>query len=115
MTADATAHGGTLEDFTLMDGLDFVVDWFSTQCDGDWEHDVGIRIATLDNPGWSVDIRTDATVLAGIETEWSVSEESENSWLYWRATGHMFEARCGPGDLRRALDVFRRFVFDHAL
>jgi hypothetical protein len=31
--------------------LEFIVAWFARHCDGDWEHDLGIRIATLDNPG----------------------------------------------------------------
>ncbi len=26
------------------------------QCDGEWEHDYGIKIETLDNPGWLVSI-----------------------------------------------------------
>ncbi len=28
--------------------------WYSAQCDGDWEHGLGVRIETLDNPGWMV-------------------------------------------------------------
>jgi hypothetical protein len=28
--------------------------WYSAQCDGEWEHDLGVAIGTLDNPGWSV-------------------------------------------------------------
>ena len=29
-------------------------DWYLAQCNGDWEHEFGIKIDTLDNPGWSV-------------------------------------------------------------
>ena len=36
--------------------LSYLTAWFARQCDGDWEHDLGIRIETLDNPGWAVDI-----------------------------------------------------------
>ena len=36
--------------------LNAVNEWFQSQCDGDWEHDYGITIETLDNPGWSVEI-----------------------------------------------------------
>ena len=39
-----------------MDVLSMVNEWFKSQCNGDWEHDYGITIQTLDNPGWSVDI-----------------------------------------------------------
>ena len=36
--------------------LDFMMRWFASHCDGDWEHDLGIRIETLDNPGWAMDV-----------------------------------------------------------
>ena len=26
--------------------------WYKSQCNGDWEHSFGIKIETLDNPGW---------------------------------------------------------------
>jgi hypothetical protein len=33
--------------------------WYHSQSDGTWEHASGVRIETLDNPGWSlkVDLR----------------------------------------------------------
>ncbi|MET9563851.1 Imm53 family immunity protein [Streptomyces tauricus] len=30
--------------------------WYAQQCDGDWEHEWGVEIAMLDNPGWNVSI-----------------------------------------------------------
>ncbi len=30
--------------------------WFLAHCNGDWEHSHGVSIATLDNPGWSIEI-----------------------------------------------------------
>ena len=93
-----------------MNSFDFIVAWFAAHCDGDWEHDVGIRVATLDNPGWRVDIRIEDTELQGIEIDWKVDEQSEQEWLQWRATGRFFEARCGPKDLGRAFDAFRLFA-----
>jgi hypothetical protein len=39
--------------------------WYESQCDGDWEHDFGMRIGTLDNPGWSVEINVVDTPLDG--------------------------------------------------
>ena len=30
--------------------------WYASNCDGDWEHQYGISIQTLDNPGWLVEI-----------------------------------------------------------
>ena len=36
--------------------LEALQHWYESQCDGDWEHEFGVKIGTLDNPGWMVDI-----------------------------------------------------------
>lgn len=92
--------------------MEFLVQWFIRQCDGDWEHGVGIRIETLDNPGWSLDIRIEDTSLEGIVEEWSAWERDETNWLHWRSTGTTFQARCGPGDLNEALAAFQSFAVE---
>jgi hypothetical protein len=93
-----------------VDDLAFLIDWFRDHCDGDWEHDLGIRLATLDNPGWSLDVHIAGTDLEGIVVESRFTEESEHVWLQWRSTGRTFEANCGPNDLPRALAAFRAFA-----
>ena len=35
-----------------MDDLEWLERWYAEQCDGDWEHLCGVKIDTLDNPGW---------------------------------------------------------------
>ena len=32
----------------------WIQEWFFSQCNDVWEHSYGIKIDTLDNPGWSV-------------------------------------------------------------
>ena len=32
--------------------IQWLQDWTKTQIDGDWEHELGISISLLDNPGW---------------------------------------------------------------
>jgi len=39
-----------------IDPLRALEDWYASVCDGDWEHTYGVKIGTLDNPGWTVDI-----------------------------------------------------------
>ena len=90
--------------------LEFLINWFAAHCDGDWEHDLGIRIETLDNPGWAIDVRIEDTELEGITTDWHRWEQGEESWLHWRSTGSTFEARCGVADLELALDAFATFA-----
>ena len=90
--------------------LQFLVEWFARQCDGEWEHESGIRIETLDNPGWAIHIRIEDTELEGRAVDWVRSEEDEAHWLHWRSTGSTFDAACGPRDLERALAAFESFV-----
>ncbi len=58
--------------------LDFLIAWYSRHSDGDWEHDLGIRIGTLDNPGWSLDVRIGDTELDGIATDWHKDDERDD-------------------------------------
>jgi hypothetical protein len=36
--------------------IKWIQQWYVSQCDGDWEHECGIKITTLDNPGWDIKI-----------------------------------------------------------
>jgi hypothetical protein len=40
--------------------------WYSKYCNEDWEHTYGIKIQTIDNPGWSLQISLAETPLAGV-------------------------------------------------
>lgn len=35
--------------------------WYALHCDGDWEHQSGLKIGTLDNPGWSLEVNLTGT------------------------------------------------------
>ena len=40
--------------------------WYQSNCNEEWEHQFGIRIVTLDNPGWKVEIDLEGTKLENI-------------------------------------------------
>ena len=46
-----------------MNQLTWLQSWFLEQCDGEWEHSYGVRVDTLDNPGWSLEIDLAGTAL----------------------------------------------------
>jgi hypothetical protein len=48
-----------------MDELLRLQRWYAARCDGGWEHRHGVRIETLDNPGWLVKIDLAGTGLEG--------------------------------------------------
>jgi hypothetical protein len=51
------------EECRQLEILKWLQAWYSSQCNGDWEHGNGIRIASIDNPGWHVAINLNETEL----------------------------------------------------
>lgn len=81
--------------------------WYAAQCDGDWEHGGGISIDTLDNPGWSLRISLDGTVLAGRTLDRHEIHRSEHDWIIIEVVDNRFEAACGPLNLGEGVHEFR--------
>ena len=46
--------------------LAFLEAWYRKHCGGDWEHQHGVELGTLDNPGWRL-----AVDLEGTSVTWS--------------------------------------------
>jgi hypothetical protein len=46
-------------------GLRFLENWYRQQCKGDWEQQWGVKIGTLDNPGWTIAISLKETRAEG--------------------------------------------------
>ena len=81
-------------------------EWYSAQCNGDWEHQYGIRIDTLDNPGWSVSVELTGTALIGRPFKEVSTERTEADWLRCRVVGDKFEAFGGATNLEEMLRIF---------
>ena len=90
--------------------LTFLQKWFVDQCDGDWEHSWGVKIYTLDNPGWAVRVVLTETSLADLSFDDVLVERSEDDWLDVRVRNSTFEAFCGPVNLAEVLARFRALV-----
>jgi len=87
-----------------------IQNWFLEQCNGDWEHQFGLQIGTLDNPGWSVEIDLTDTELEPFEPiEEGVGAESIGDDLKWYACkveNKKFICHCGPLMLTNVLQIF---------
>lgn len=96
-----------------MDGdvLAWLQNWYESHTNGDWEHQYGIRIDTLDNPGWSLRIDLTETGLDRRDFEPIKIERTERDWLFCRIEGDVFTANCGPQNLAGAIAVFRDWTF----
>jgi hypothetical protein len=63
------------------DIFDWLQKWVGSQIDGNWEHETGIKIVMVDNPGWelSVDLVNYENNLADIQ--YIQNEINLNDWI----------------------------------
>jgi hypothetical protein len=77
------------------------------QCDGDWEHGNGIRIATLDNPGWCLRINLADTELVNKPFQDVELDRSDDDWIRCFKENEKFEGAGGLFNLSQILQIFR--------
>ena len=87
--------------------LEWLQDFYLSACDGDWEDGVGYTIATLDNPGWSIDFDLENTALEDRPFKPVRIERSEHDWVQCRVDPKLFQGRGGPKNLTELLTIFR--------
>ena len=90
--------------------LEWLLEWFSKECDGDWEHRYGIHIGTLDNPGWYIKINLQETECEGKEFKTKAVERSENDWFHCYVRDGKFQGACGIFNFHEVLQTFREWV-----
>jgi hypothetical protein len=49
-----------------LDNISWLEDWYEAQCNGDWDDGNGVKIDTLDNPGWMVTVDLNGTRYSGV-------------------------------------------------
>lgn len=87
--------------------LDDLQKWYASNCDTYWEHDFGVQIGTLDNPGWDVTIDLKATNLEGKLFEPLKHETSEERWIHCRVEENKFR---GFGDETKLEEILKVFL-----
>jgi hypothetical protein len=80
--------------------------WYRSQCDGDWEHSCGVKIETLDNPGWLVTVDLDDTPWEQLVVLRSITQRSEADWVQFEISGAKFVGCGGAGNLEEVLELF---------
>ena len=95
----------------MSDSMKWLQSFYLSQCNGDWEHGYGIRIVTLDNPGWSVEIHLEGTSLDGLPfDEIDQSFRSDHDWVICSVAERVFTGCGGPCNLEEILTIFRTWV-----
>ncbi|OZM58717.1 rhodanese-related sulfurtransferase [Lottiidibacillus patelloidae] len=99
-----------------MGTLNWIQKWYVKQCNGDWEHSNGVRIDTIDNPGWKVQISVEDTDINENPFESIDIERTEDDWIYCKIEyepeldGFQFVGYGGPENLEEILTVFKKWV-----
>jgi hypothetical protein len=94
-----------------LDDLAWLCDWYAGNCDGDWEHEFGIAIETLDNPGWSIRIDLTRTTSSAAALP-AVDVENDDGWMrMWKDEERgVLNGACSPTLLPRMLSLFREWA-----
>ena len=79
---------------------------YHQQCNGDWEHQWGVKIGTLDNPGWAIAIGLQET-----RAEYQILDRvrikrAEDDWINYWVEKKTFHASCGPLNLPETIKIF---------
>jgi hypothetical protein len=80
--------------------------WYKSQCDGEWEHQCGFKIDTLDNPGWAVTVDLNGTHLERVNFETKEFNNSDEDWYVCRVENSQFQAFGDPTKLELLLQTF---------
>jgi hypothetical protein len=93
-----------------MDVLKEIQDWYLSNCNDDWEHQYGVKIGTLDNPGWSVEIDLTGTSLENNNFSEIENERSETDWIHCSIKDKKFCCYGGANNLEELLETFLKWT-----
>ncbi len=102
----------------MTNSVSWLQQWYFEQCNDQWEHQYGITIETLDNPGWLVKVDLHGTAMQDVEmpevgqlTDGNHSGiGGEQGWLHCKVEEDCFIGAGGPSSLFAICDSFREWV-----
>ncbi len=96
-----------------MDMIAWLIEWYKGNCDGDWEHYYGIKIGTLDNPGWSVDMDLVDTYLEDVQFNKVQIYVDDLNWIHCSVVDGIFRGRGSTDKLEEILKIFRQWATEN--
>lgn len=82
-----------------------IQNWYKFNCNGEWEHKFGVKINTLDNPGWEIIINLKETALENSSFQ-KERKNSPNDWFSIKTDIKRFVAYGDPNKLEEILRIF---------
>lgn len=93
-----------------MDSIKKLQEWYQGYCDGEWEHDFGIEIGTIDNPGWTIKINLIGTKNENSTFDKVKIERDEDNWIHAWVENNVFNVACGVLNLKEGLNIFLKWA-----
>jgi len=97
----------------MIDVIKKIESWYQQQCNSNWEHQYGVSIDTLDNPGWSVKINLLETSYSDLRLDRFFCERSDSDWIDCKIESGIFCGCGGPMNLGEILDFFLKICESH--
>ena len=99
---------------TIVDFHDLIA-WYQSQCNGSWEHHHGVRLETLDNPGWLLTldlVQTDLHNCPMPEVREGIAPQNHPvspRWLHCSVRENQFRGARDPTQVARLFQIFSQF------
>ena len=94
-----------------MNTLQWLMNWYESNCDGDWEHShTNIIISTLDNPGWRLQFNVMGTLYQDMDFNDIQIERTENNWIYCEKKDGVIDCACGPQNLEEMIEILKNWI-----
>lgn len=93
-----------------MDAFQFLQSWYKLQCNGEWEHQCGITLESLDNPGWRIQISLAETELENEGFARVDFEASDSDWYHCWVEEKTFLGACSSDNLNKIFEIFEKFA-----
>ena len=90
--------------------LEWLDNWYQQQCNGVWEHRQGVRLQSLEKPGWLLTINLAGTSAVNARPQQWRLDTRGGGWLACSIAGECFEGSGDPRKLEQIIGVFRRWV-----
>jgi hypothetical protein len=92
------------------DNLEWLEEWYQSQCNGDWENSRGMRLESLKEPGWRLTIHLDGTTAANRRPQQLNLDTPCGEWIACSLSGDRFQGSGDPHKLEQIIGIFRHWV-----
>jgi Immunity protein 53 len=89
--------------------FEWLQNWYLDECNGEWEHTYGVKIETLDNPGWHVKINLQETFYENLIYELEL-DNNEHDWFSISIKDGEFTGFGDPSKLQCLLNKFKEII-----